>query len=112
MIKHDNSLPVYKKESMCDQVICSFAFYYLIKDFISNWKCAPRKKLLREGSRREDHFFSLVVEVLPCSGCFINYMGVHCPAADLITRSLAPFPGCQGSVLMTSLLMRIQYLYD
>ena len=27
--------------------------------------------------------FFLVVEVLPCSGCFINYIGVHFPVIEL-----------------------------
>ena len=32
---------------------------------------------------KEDYFCSLVVEILPCSGCFITCMGAHFPALEL-----------------------------
>ena len=48
--------------------------------------------------RKEDHFLSSVVKVLPCSGCFITCMGAHFPELSWIMQSsLAPFLGCQGS---------------
>ena len=31
----------------------------------------------------ENHFCPLVVEILPCSGCFITYIGAHFPVVEL-----------------------------
>ena len=57
----------------------------------------PFAKLLHISSNRRIIFCSTVVEVLPCSGCFITSMGAHFPQLSWIGQSsLARFPGCQG----------------
>ena len=46
---------------------------------------------------KEDHFCSSVVEVLPCSGCFITCMRADFPEVQLDNAiRFSTFPWCQG----------------
>ena len=64
-------------------MIVLFLFQFFIVD-VSLYQCifiySVKKKYL---VWKVDHFCSSVVDVFPCSGCFITCMGAHFPAVEL-----------------------------